>query len=162
MILEHLSLTRSCSHPVTLSMPLCVCVRGVWLCEHECVRWRQRLSHSVNLLVIFSMNHNMQLNINHCISFGASYTDAYHPSQITDPEKTQRKRTLRALPLSDFYFSRQARLFDYLLQWWMLTESGIKSRWRKHITPSRFWYAVNRRSGRWLGFEKNMFDLQKL
>lgn len=64
------------------------------------------------------MNHNMQLNINHRISFGASYTGAYHPAQITVPEKkkTQRKRTLRALPLNEFYFSRQTRLFDYLLQ----------------------------------------------
>ena len=33
------------------------------------------------------MNHNMQLNINHRISFGASYTGAYHPAQITVPEK---------------------------------------------------------------------------
>lgn len=150
---------QSSNNPVHASV--CLCPPSVtvwaWVCTLASASFAlsQPLSH-------FSMNHNMQLNINHCISFGASYTDAYHPSQITDPEKTQRKRTLRALPLNDFYFSRQARLFDYLLQWWMLTESGIKSRWRKHITPSRLWHAVNRCSGRWLGFEKNMFDLQKL
>lgn len=44
------------------------------------------------------MNHNMQLNINHRISFGASYTGAYHPAQITVPEK--KKTTKKKNPQS--------------------------------------------------------------
>lgn len=52
VILEHLSVTRSCSRSVTPPHP-CLCVFGSAQCECVCVHWCQRLSHSVSLLVMF-------------------------------------------------------------------------------------------------------------
>lgn len=83
------------SNPACACLCLCVCV-----CSCE-VRLRvcyvhavvSIFSHSVNYLVMFSMNHNMQLHINHFISFGAAYADARHPSPITTQTTHTHART---------------------------------------------------------------------
>lgn len=135
---------QSFSNPPPPSMSLCVWVCTVWMCVCTLVSASFTLSQPLSHV---SMNPNMQLNINHCISRGASYADA--PSQITSNEKHAKTRKKRKKIPSElwhwviFISPHQACLFDYLLQWWMITESGIRRRWRKHKTPSRLWFAVS-------------------
>ena len=75
VILEHLSPTRSRSHPI---IHPCLCVFVSAKCVYVCVCVRALASASFTLsqpLSHVSMNHNMQLNINHCIGFGASHAE---------------------------------------------------------------------------------------
>ncbi len=78
------------------------------------------------------------------------------------PKKYKEKNPSELWHWMIFIFPRQARSFDYLLQWWMITESGIRSRWRKHKTPSRLWFAVNRCSAERLGFENTHLTSKSL
>lgn len=78
---------QSFSKPPHPSMSLCVWVCTVWMCVCTLVSASFTLSQPLSHV---SMNHNMQLNINHCISCGASYADA--PSQITSNGKHAKTR----------------------------------------------------------------------
>lgn len=74
------------------SMSLCVCVCKVCVCMCVCALASASFTLSQPLSHV-SMNHNMQLNINHCIGFGASHAETLLILlRSRAPKKTQRKK----------------------------------------------------------------------